>query len=170
MADIKAKDISVAQSITSSDLILGSSIAGTTANVTVDTLGKYIINILPFTSIGNVSVSTQIINIKSKQVTTRNAYDVLGKRIYVYKYGNFVHIESPFDMNMEINANTEYNLITLPNEYRPPMRTYGDFRNLYTNNDKWIRLEANGDMIFYSRTAISGDIHNCAFSFSYIVE
>jgi hypothetical protein len=170
MADIKAKDIAVAQSIASSDLILGSSIAGTTANVKVDTLGKYIVDTLPFASIGNVSVSTQINNIKSKQVTTKDTYSVLGKNMYVYKYGNFVHIESPYDMKMEINERIEYTIITLPTKYRPPLRVYGDFRNLFTSNDKYIRIEPTGDMIFYSRTAISGDIHNCAFSFSYLVE
>jgi hypothetical protein len=168
MADIKAKDISVAQSVGANDLILGSSIAGTTANVKVYTLGKYIVYTLPLASIGNVSASTQINNIKSKQVTTKDTYSALGKNIYVYKYGNFVHIDSPHDMNMEINAGIRYNLLTLPTKYRPPVLVYGIFGN--TSNDKWIRIDSAGNMFFYSSTAISGDSHNCAFSFSYIVE
>ena len=52
MADIKAKDISVAQSVSANDLILGSSIAGTTANIKVDVLGAFIANIQQFSTIG----------------------------------------------------------------------------------------------------------------------
>jgi hypothetical protein len=169
MADIKAKDISVAQSVGANDLILGSSIAGTTANVKVDTLGKYIIDTLPFASIGNVSVSSLLNNIKSKQVTTYNVYNALGTELYVYKCGNFVHIEAPYDMNMEIRARTEYTILTLPTKYRPPMRTYGTFNNVYTN-DRWIRLDANGNMTFYSLNGVKAGSSNNAFSFSYLVD
>lgn len=52
MADIKAKDISVAQSVSANDLILGSSIAGTTANIKVDVLGAFIANTQQFSTIG----------------------------------------------------------------------------------------------------------------------
>lgn len=65
MADIKAKDISVAQSIASSDLILGSSIAGTTANVTVETVGKYIIEQLNLSSL-NDTVSEYVRKLSSR--------------------------------------------------------------------------------------------------------
>lgn len=60
MADIKAKDISVAQSIASNDLILGSSIAGTTANVTVETLENHATNIKTYSSINNKTISAAI--------------------------------------------------------------------------------------------------------------
>jgi hypothetical protein len=56
MADIKAKDIAVAESIASSDLILGSSINGTTANVTVETLENHAINTKTYSSLNNLSV------------------------------------------------------------------------------------------------------------------
>lgn len=65
MADIKAKDISVAQSIAASDLILGSSIAGTTANVTVETVGKYIIEQLNLSSLNN-TVSEYVRKLSSR--------------------------------------------------------------------------------------------------------
>lgn len=65
MADIKAKDISVAQSIASSDLILGSSINETTANVTVETVGKYIIEQLNIPSL-NGAISEYVLNLASK--------------------------------------------------------------------------------------------------------
>lgn len=65
MADIKAKDIAVAQSIASSDLILGSSINETTANIRVDTLGNFLINNLPIANLGNASVSSNISQIKN---------------------------------------------------------------------------------------------------------
>lgn len=66
MADIKAKDISVAQSIASSDLILGSSIAGTTANVRVDTLGNYILKNINQSDIGNVSTISFLSDLKTR--------------------------------------------------------------------------------------------------------
>lgn len=75
MADIKAKDIAVAQSIASSDLILGSSINETTANIRVDTLGDYLINNLPIATIGNKSVATNITQIKNsiRNILTKNS-------------------------------------------------------------------------------------------------
>lgn len=74
MADIKAKDISVAQSIAASDLILGSSIAGTTANVRVDTLGNCILNNLPQSDLGNQPILqyTKSMRDKLKPVTIVN--------------------------------------------------------------------------------------------------
>jgi hypothetical protein len=74
MADIKAKDISVAQSVTSSDLILGASIAGTTANVTVETIGNCILNNLQKSELGNQSILpyTKNIHDKIKPVTIIN--------------------------------------------------------------------------------------------------
>ena len=66
MADIKAKDIAVAQSIASSDLILGSSIAGTTANVRVDTLGNYILKNINQSDIGNVSTISFLSDLKTR--------------------------------------------------------------------------------------------------------
>jgi hypothetical protein len=66
MADIKAKDISVAQSIASSDLILGSSIAGTTANVKVETVGNFILNNFPKSDLGNQSILPYVKNIQNK--------------------------------------------------------------------------------------------------------
>lgn len=66
MADIKAKDISVAQSVGASDLILGSSIAGTTANVKVETVGKYIIDQLSLPSLNNSTVANRISQLLGK--------------------------------------------------------------------------------------------------------
>jgi hypothetical protein len=66
MADIKAKDIAVAQSIASSDLILGSSIAGTTANVRVDTLGNYILKNIKQSDIGNVPTISFLSDLKTR--------------------------------------------------------------------------------------------------------
>jgi hypothetical protein len=72
-------------------------------------------------------------------------------------------------MKMAISAGASYNLLTLPTKYRPPVQVYGNFENTSANY-QYIRIETNGNMIFYTSTAISGDAHNCAFSFSYIVE
>ena len=66
MADIKAKDIAIAQSIASSDLILGSSIAGTTANVKVETIGNFILNNFPKSDLGNQSILPYVKNIQNK--------------------------------------------------------------------------------------------------------
>ncbi len=66
MADIKAKDIAVAQSIASSDLILGSSINGTTANVTVETVGNCILTNLPKADLGNQSILPYVKSIHDK--------------------------------------------------------------------------------------------------------
>lgn len=76
MADIKAKDISVAQSIASSDLILGSSIAGTTANVKVETIGNFILNNFPKSDLGNQSILPYVKNIQNKinRVSIINKY------------------------------------------------------------------------------------------------
>lgn len=74
MADIKAKDIAVAQSIASSDLILGSSIAGTTANVRVDTLGNHILKNINQSDIGNVSTISFLSDLK-KRVTRRGIFN-----------------------------------------------------------------------------------------------
>lgn len=65
MADIKAKDIAVAQSVAASDLILGSSINETTANVTVETVGKYIIEQLNISSL-NGTISDYVKNLASR--------------------------------------------------------------------------------------------------------
>lgn len=165
MADIKAKDISVAQSIASSDLILGSSIAGTTANVTVDTLGKYIIDTLPVASLGNVPVSTLINNLQN---TIHETYNVLGKEMHLYKCGKIVHIASPDDMRMEINAATPYRLLVLPEAYRPSLVTYAYFGNLYTETDKWLSILPSGTIQFFSLTAMSNAAHNCAFYATYL--
>ena len=80
MADIKAKDISIAQSIASSDLILGSSIAGTTANVTVETVGNYLINNLPIANLGNASVSSNILRIKDSIRDIQNLHSTMYQR------------------------------------------------------------------------------------------
>ena len=74
MADIKAKDIAVAQSVAASDLILGSSIAGTTSNVTVETVGNCILNNLPQSDLGNQSILqyTKSMSDKLKPVTIVN--------------------------------------------------------------------------------------------------
>lgn len=65
MADIKAKDIAVAQSIASSDLILGSSINGTTANVLVETLENHTINTKTYQSLGGATVSAVLSNLSN---------------------------------------------------------------------------------------------------------
>lgn len=66
MADIKAKDIAVAQSVAASDLILGSSINETTANVRVDTLGNYILQNINQSDIGNVSTIAFLSDLKTR--------------------------------------------------------------------------------------------------------
>jgi hypothetical protein len=66
MADIKAKDIAIASSVASNDLILGSSIAGTTANVTVETVGNFILNNFPKSDLGNQSILPYTKNIHDK--------------------------------------------------------------------------------------------------------
>jgi hypothetical protein len=76
MADIKAKDISVAQSITSSDLILGSSIAGTTANVTVETVGEYIIKQLNLPTLPQGNVESCLLNLNNYINNIRKIYSV----------------------------------------------------------------------------------------------
>jgi hypothetical protein len=78
MADIKAKDISVAQSITSSDLILGSSINGTTANVTVETVGNFILNNFPKSDLENQSILPY----------TKNIHDKIKQRYILNKAAN----------------------------------------------------------------------------------
>jgi hypothetical protein len=79
MADIKAKDISVAQSVGASDLILGSSIAGTTANVTIETVGKYIIEQLNLSALSNTNVSNYIINLQSQINNIKRKKNVYGE-------------------------------------------------------------------------------------------
>lgn len=66
MADIKAKDIAVAQSVGANDLILGSSINETTANVRVDTLGNYILQNINQSDIGNVSTIDFLSDLKTR--------------------------------------------------------------------------------------------------------
>ena len=75
MADIKAKDIAVAQSIAANDLILGSSIAGTTANVTVETLGNHINKNITYSEISNKSVIQYLQN---------NSLKLSEKRLFYY--------------------------------------------------------------------------------------
>lgn len=168
MADIKAKDISVAQSIASSDLILGSSIAGTTANVKVDTLGKYIIDTLPVASLENVPVSELINDIKSNQIVTSDIFTVLGKRMFAYKCGKLVLLASPDSMEMAFPASTETYIFTLPEKYRPAYRVYVYFGNLvFQTPDKFIQIRSEGNMYFFSRTAVSANPTNAAFYAAY---
>lgn len=56
MGDIKAKDLNTAGSVAAGDKILGSSINGTTANVTVETLENHAINTKTYSSLNNLSV------------------------------------------------------------------------------------------------------------------
>jgi hypothetical protein len=82
MADIKAKDIAVAQSVAANDLILGSSIAGTTANVTVETVGKYIIEQLNLSSLDG-TISERIQNLTKLQAVGQ---DFAGSKTLEWEY------------------------------------------------------------------------------------
>ena len=80
MGDIKAKDLNTAASVAAGDKILGSSINGTTANVTVETVGKYIIDQLGLTSLSNASVSTVINNLKTQTNLIRHVNTIIEQR------------------------------------------------------------------------------------------
>ena len=77
MGDIKAKDLNTAGSVAAGDKILGSSINGTTANVTVETVGNYIIEQLTLISLGNTT-SGKILNLESRIRNLKNIQTVGG--------------------------------------------------------------------------------------------
>ena len=57
MGDIKAKDLNTAGSVAAGDKILGSSINGTTANVTVETLENHAVDTKTYTSLSDKTIS-----------------------------------------------------------------------------------------------------------------
>ena len=65
MGDIKAKDLNTAGSVAAGDKILGSSINGTTANVTVETLENHAVDTKLYSSLSNQTVSAAINSLKS---------------------------------------------------------------------------------------------------------
>jgi hypothetical protein len=119
MADIKAKDISVAQSVGANDLILGSSIAGTTANVRVDTLGNYLINTLTYSSLSNDTISNSINNINSKlpysySMAVLDPNYVTSGRIEVIR-NRLISCISLYDIKFTSDANRK-TIATLPED------------------------------------------------------
>lgn len=165
MADIKAKDIAVAQSITSSDLLLGSSIAGTTANVTVETVGKYILKQLNISELSNDSVVNFLNTNITPEYLTINA---LGKNIQFCKIGKLCVVSAPSDMHMAVSAGvTKIGTIT-ENRFRPKHTAYAYLGNYYySSGGRYVRFETNGDINFYTTTDIDGNGHNCAFACIY---
>lgn len=165
MADIKAKDIAVAQSVAASDLILGSSIADTTANVRVDTLGNYIINNLSQSNIGNVSVSTAIATINNRLTKTVRVMQGLGKNIVFTKTNNIVIINSPEDMHMAVNAGMT-KVCNIPEGFEPfDNYVYGFFGNR-GNCRIWLD-KPNGSLTFWTPSAIDSETTTCAFVLVY---
>jgi hypothetical protein len=158
MADIKAKDIAIASSVASNDLILGSSIAGTTANVTVETVGKYIINQLNLASLSNQTVL-------QKFTPDTTEYNGLGKKITVVKICDIVFISSPEDMQAACDAGNNY-IFSLPAKYRPTEKIYGWIGNVNPTSMRIIAKD-NGDVILYTQNAIDSNVHSCAFFMCY---
>lgn len=111
MADIKAKDIAVAQSVGANDLILGSSIAGTTANVRVDTIGNHLINSLTYNSLNNKTLAQIINELEAKYNTT--TIDIEPDRQYMpsgriaYKYNAFMGALFFYDAKFAATANAK---------------------------------------------------------------
>lgn len=102
MADIKAKDIAIASSIASNDLILGSSIAGTTANVTVETVGNFILNNFPKSDLGNQSILPYAKDIHDKlKVETLFRQNVAAAQANVYSRVGQIQLTTPSFLHIE---------------------------------------------------------------------
>jgi hypothetical protein len=102
MADIKAKDIAIASSVASNDLILGSSIAGTTANVTVETVGNFILNNFPKSDLGNQSILPYAKDIHNKlKVETIFNQEVSAESANVYSNVGQIRLTTPSFLFMQ---------------------------------------------------------------------
>ena len=167
MGDIKAKDLNTAGSVAAGDKILGSSINGTTANVTVETIENHAIDTKTYTSLSNATVSATILNILNTLSVDHVSATALGKPVHFYKVANIVIITSPTDMHQAVNAG-ETSFSIIPSGWQPNESAYGFFGN--TMPESKYRVRATGsNLVFYTPSAIDSNAHNCAFQIIYAV-